>query len=104
MSHLSRSARSRLLEVIVLKSWWVLLFFFACFFAYDQAVRQKEKEEASLKKRYELLLEEKRAALALYSRLQLELASSEDPEFIEMVLMEKLGLVPEGSIKLLFVP
>lgn len=40
--------------------------------------------------------------LALKEQLELELASGDDPAWIELMLMKHLGLTPKGAIKVIF--
>lgn len=94
--------RSRLFEELVVKSWWTILFFLICFFAYDQAAGRREREEQKLRIKLQQLTLAKVEALSLQERLKREMASQEDDHWIELVLMQKLGLVPEGQTKVHF--
>lgn len=96
--------KSKLFEELLLKSWWVILCFLICFFTYDQAVKQKEREELKLRSRLEELVLSKEKEILLNKALQEEIASRDDPCWIELRLKEKLGLVPEGQTKVIFVP
>ncbi len=98
------SSRSRLFEVVILKSWWTILFFLLCYFAYDQAVQHKTREENKLREKLNSLDREKLRALAKQEDLKLQIASQEDESFIELTLMRRLGLVPEGQTKVHFIP
>lgn len=51
----------------------------------------------------QVLLAEEEARL-LQEDLLREIASQNDPSWIELVLMDKLGLVPEGQTKVHFIP
>ncbi len=95
--------RSRLFEEVVLKSWWVLLFILLCFFAYDRALAQKKREEQRLKEKLISIAEQKAHEIEKADELALQIASSQDPAFIELALMRRLGLVPEGQTKVHFV-
>lgn len=95
--------RSRLFEELILKSWWTILFFLVCFFAYDQAAKRRDREELKLQTKYQQLLQAKEGALAIQEELKREIASQNDQNWIELVLMHKLGLVPEGQKKVHFV-
>jgi hypothetical protein len=94
--------RSRLYEEFILKSWWTILFLFICFFAYDQAAKRRGREENLLREKLHQLLLAKQEALLLQEELKTEIASQGDESWIELVLMQKLGLVPEGQTKVLF--
>ncbi|MCH9627178.1 MAG: hypothetical protein S4CHLAM2_08130 [Chlamydiales bacterium] len=102
-SRASSYPRSRLFEEIILKSWWTILFFLLCCFAYDQAYRHKLREETRLQKKLLSLEGEIAAAQEKQDDLKLQIASQEDEAFIEMILMRKLGLVPEGQTKVHFI-
>lgn len=93
---------SRLFEEFIRKSWWVILFFLICFFAYDHAMKRRLKEEASLRKKLIDIQVQKNLALDKQQDLQLQIASQQDPAWIELTLMKGLGLVPEGQKKILF--
>lgn len=103
-SRLKTPRRSRLFEEVILKSWWVILFFLLCYFAYDQAVQHKSREEDKLRGKLCSLELEKKRALAVQEDLKLQIASQEDESFIELTLMRRLGLVPEGQKKVHFIP
>lgn len=100
----TKRPRSRLFEEVILKSWWTILFFLLCFFAYDQAVQHKIHEKDKLKEKLNLLKVEKERALAKQEDLKRQIASQEDESFIELTLMRRLGLVPEGQTKVHFIP
>ncbi len=95
--------RSRLFEELILKSWWAILFFMVCFFAYDQAAKRRDREELILQEKYQQILRAKEEASTLQEELKREIASQNDESWIELVLMQKLGLVPEGQQKVHFV-
>ena len=91
--------RSRLFEELVLKSWWTILFFLIILFAYDQAAKSREDEESKLREKFQQLLLAQQEARVLQEELRREIASQGDDSWIELVLMQKLGLVPEGQTK-----
>lgn len=98
------SVGSYFLEVVFIKSWWTILFFLLSYFAYDRASYYKNQEECKLREKLHFIEQEKKQALVLQEDLKLQIASQEDEAFIELVLMRKLGLVPEGQTKVHFVP
>jgi hypothetical protein len=99
----NKKKRSRLFEELILKSWWTILFFLICFFAYDQAAKRRDREEYLLQVKLDQLLLAQQEAGSLQEGLQQEIASQEDDSWIELVLMQKLGLVPEGQTKVHFI-
>ncbi len=94
---------SRLFEELIVKSWWTILFFLLCFFAYDQAARSVNREEKRLQQKYQQIAQAKEEASTLQEELKRQIASQKDQAWIELVLMQKLGLVPEGQTKVHFV-
>ena len=57
----------------------------------------------ALQEKYQQLLLAKEEALAIQEELKREIESQNDQSWIELVLMQKLGLVPEGQKKVHFV-
>lgn len=96
--------RSRLFEELIQKSWWVILFFLVCLFSYDQAIKRREREVKQLRSKLLDVHDQKKISLEKQEDLKLQIASQNDPAWIEMTLKKGLGLVPEGQKKVLFVP
>ena len=94
--------RSRLFEELILKSWWTILLFLICFFAYDQAAKRKAGEELQLQGKLQQLLLVKQEAFSQQEELKRNITSQQDASWIELILMKKLGLVPEGHKKVHF--
>jgi len=63
---------------------------------------KKNSSLAGLQSQFHHLQNEERSALLLQQELVKQLDSRSDPEWVEMVLMQRLGLAPEGHIKVLF--
>jgi len=97
-----RKAHSRLFVEGILKSWWVILFFLFSYFAFDQGMKKKEWEELQLQNKLLFLMKERERAEKEQEMHRLEIASQNDPAWIEMTLIRCLGLVPEGEIKVHF--
>src|SRR4051794_9770863 len=95
--------RSRLFEELVLKSWWTILFFLICLFSYDQAAKRRVREEEKLISKFNQLTLKVEEAKIFQDELKIQIASQGDESWIELVLMQKLGLVPEGQTKVHFV-
>lgn len=98
-----KSRNTNLYDAIILKSWWVILFFLLCTFAYDKAMRHKKLEENKLREKLFQLEEQYKSALEKQEDLRLQIASFDDEAFIELTLMRRLGLVPEGQTKVHFI-
>lgn len=94
--------RSKLFDSVVISSWWVILYLLALFFLYDQATVKRNREATNLQQRRSQLLAQKEESLLQLDELHLRQASLDDPQWIEMVLREKLGLASENETKVLF--
>lgn len=68
-------------------------------FIYDRAVRKLSDEEARLRSRLGSLKKEIFLAQELRKDLVLRIENRSRPEAVEMMLMERLGLIPRGYIK-----
>ena len=99
----NQQTRSKLFDELIIKSWWAILFFLICFLAYDQAVKRRVREENTLRQRLHERTLSKQVAIATQEELKLEIASQPDESWIELTLMQKLGLVPEGQTKVYFI-
>lgn len=94
--------RSVIFDQCIIKSWWVILFSLLCLFLYDGAIKNRALEESKLLKKKQTVLDLQNRAQAMQESWLAQIESQEDPEWIELVLMQRLGLVPEGAIKVLF--
>lgn len=86
----------------LIKAWWVYLFLLLCALVYEPNYVRLHKSEVQLQKKLLELKEEKARALQIEADLQLQIDSQNDHDWVELVLMRKLGLVPEGQKKFLF--
>jgi len=84
------------------KSWWVFLFMSLCLISYDHAVKKKNAEVELLSHRLTSLEKEEKILQAQREDLALRIYSQEDKDWMELVLMKKLGVVPEGQLKVYF--
>lgn len=83
-------------------NWWVLLFCSLNIFVFAHAIHGKKKEVQTILERIDSLEFEKDQSLGTREELQLRISSQNDPAWIEMVLMQELGVVPEGFMKVHF--
>lgn len=90
------------LEGLVLHSWWVVVFMLACYAAYERAIYHRDIEYDRLHNQLVSMHQETEVAKALQKNLYLQINSQSDPTWIELVLMKRLGLVPEGQLKVFF--
>ncbi|MGZ3633530.1 MAG: hypothetical protein ACXU9U_05020 [Parachlamydiaceae bacterium] len=91
-----------LLKKHLFDSWWVFFFALLCFICYEQEVKAWKAQYKILSLRLGELQNERKIALRLKTELKEQIQSQNDPEWIELVLMNKLGLVPEGQKKVIF--
>ena len=82
--------------------WWVILFIFLCLGLYEQGMQKRDRDYARLKEQWNSLQLDKQIALETQTRLIRRMNSQSDPAWIELVLMQKLGLVPEDQVKVFF--
>lgn len=99
----SKKHRSRLFQELVVKSWWVILLFLVCTFTYDLAMKRRIKEQNKLELKLHEIAQEHELAIKKQEDLSFQIKSQNDPAWIELVLMRRLGLVPEGQKKIYFV-
>ncbi len=84
-------------------SWgWVFCLLGGSFFSYAHASKKKMESYMDLSDRLTELTKLKEEALSLAEELELEIQSQSDPKWIELTLMKGLGLVPQGTKKVLF--
>jgi len=73
------------------------------FLGFDKLIKKKNKEIYQYKMNFLALEEEKNKEKGRHDFLNLRIASQNDPDWIELVLMKKLGVVPKGKIKVRFI-
>lgn len=84
------------------RSWWVVVFVAVSAFLYVHGMHAKGVACKGLEQQRDLLLQEKQALLSSQEDLRLQQSSQEDPAWIELVLMRRMGVVPEGQRKVYF--
>ncbi len=82
--------------------WWLLLFITLCLAIYAKGMQKKKEIFFQLDSKIKDLQLQKEMALQKREQLQLQIESQNDPAWIEMLLMKKLGVVPEGQVKVYF--
>lgn len=83
-------------------SWWVLMFIVFTYMLALKTSHDKEMKIAELKQQLDTLNQGKSLALMTKERLFSEIDSQKDPLWVEMILMKKLGVMPEGYTKVRF--
>lgn len=84
------------------KSWWVIVLVGAFSGLYFQGMREKALLLTDLETRLKGLEQEKLLAQQQKQELLMEIESHSDPAWIELRLMEELGMTPQGSVKVYF--
>lgn len=83
------------------KSFQAALLFSWVFFCYH-VFSDLKKKQFDLQKQIESVDFQKKETEKQIFRLKEQLQSQHDPAWIELVLMEQLGMVPEGMTKIVF--
>lgn len=92
----------KLLETLFIRSWWVILFILFCFILFEQGIKKRNQDYAKLSEQLTHLQSEKIKAIKIRDELMLHINSESDPAWIELILMQGLGLKPEDSTKVFF--
>ena len=90
------------LHLILLRNWWVIAFILMAGAIYIQAIHKKNQLVATLQERVDTLATAKMDAMEKKEELLLRINSQNDPDFVELILKEKLGVTAEGELKVVF--
>ncbi|HSX12781.1 MAG TPA: hypothetical protein VLF61_04745 [Rhabdochlamydiaceae bacterium] len=86
-----------------LRRWgWVFLFTFLCWGLYAKGMQKKKEIFLQLDTKIKQMELQRLTAMQKREDLRLQIESQTDPAWIEMLLKKKLGVVPEGQIKVYF--
>lgn len=85
-------------------SWWVFVFLFLCLIVYEKHTEVFASTKHVLKEQLSSLKEEKQKALEEQNNLKQQIQAQEDPKWIELVLMKRLGLAPRNAKKVVLMP
>lgn len=83
-------------------SGWIFSVAIGCFALYGEAMYKKSKVCVELKDKVHKVEVLKKLLLEEQEELALELSSRSDDAWLEMVLKKRLGVVPEGQMKVYF--
>jgi len=86
----------------LLKNWWVIVFMLMAWSFYVQAMHKKNHLVVKLEERVRVLTLGCEQAQKEREELLLRIQSQDDQEWMELVLKERLGVVPEGQVKVVF--
>ncbi len=100
----ARSPWVRAIERLAVRFWWVALFLLLSYMIYERATKRRHDEYVALNTHWEQLQTQRIDALFERNRLEREIASRGNSAYIELLLMQEIGLVPQGQIKVLFEP
>lgn len=99
-----KKACPELLQQLFIQSWWVWAFSIACFGLYEQASYSLHQEIVGLEREIEASNTRIQKAELRQEELKLQLRSLSDPAWIELELIQGLGVVPQGYKKIYFQP
>lgn len=97
-----RLDRSSKAHRFFLQNWWVIAFIVMAWAVFLQAFHNKNELRAKLTDKAHFLTKEKAVALQEREELICRVQSQEDPDWMELVLKERLGVVSEGETKIVF--
>jgi hypothetical protein len=94
--------RLKVFHPLIIESWWFLLFLSCSLLIYSHIRYRKEMLRNDLQKQIAQLLFEKQEAEFQKAELTAQIRSQNDPAWIEIILKKRLGLVPQGQMKVFF--
>lgn len=83
-------------------SWWFFLFLISFYFFSSTSFKQKNLEIDRLENQVEKLSMTKDKIYDSNQKLQKHIKSQTDIKYIEKTLVKKLGVIPEGHVKVRF--
>lgn len=86
----------------IARSWWVFAFAILTFALYEQAAGKVHRSIYKLENQASAFETKISDLESEQEELELEVASQNDPSWIEFSLIKGLGLVPEGYTKVYF--
>jgi hypothetical protein len=84
------------------RSWYIYLFLLSLYLIGAPTIKSKNNEVAKLSNVVKTLEHQKAITLALKENLIQEIESQKDPQWVEKILIKKLGVVPQGQLKVRF--
>ena len=92
------------IQRIVIRSWWVIVCCLLAYAAYERSKFRFHQEYSLLSNKLNSLQEQKELLLDKQELLQREIASQDDPAWIELTLIRALGMVAEEQTMVYFTP
>lgn len=96
------SIKAFLIEELIMKSWWLLLFLVITGSIFSNIYAQQNHKYTELKSDLDKLIQAEQKAKQKNLIMRKEIESIQDPDYIELLLKQELGVVPEGQIKVHF--
>lgn len=84
------------------RCWWMILFSVFCYGFYLHGMHKKKELYNQLSAKEKRLKERFCVATQKREDLILQIQSQSDPSWIELLIKKKLGMVPDGQIKVYF--
>ncbi len=102
MMKIFNSQTKKQLTQNVIQSWWLILFVICCYVFYERGLSKHVDDFDKLQHQYLELQKEKALASIHRENLMLQVNSQSDPEWVELTLINGLGLVKDDQVKVLF--
>ena len=83
-------------------NWWVVGFCALCLIGYIEGMKSRSLMAQELKFKISEMEKEVHLSSQENEELSLQLASRDDPAWIELVLLKQVGVVPDGFLKVHF--
>lgn len=90
------------IENVIFKCWWMILFTLVCGIFYEKGRKKIDDDYQKLFRQLTELQAIKKEKLFIQEELTLKVNSQSDPDFVELLLMKELGVIPEGHQKFFF--
>lgn len=82
--------------------WWVILFAISSLLLFEHGLKKRNQEFNKLYKQWHEWKKLEEEALVKQENLLLQINSQSDPAWVELILIKRLGVVPEGKTKVFF--
>lgn len=102
MYFMQRSLLSKICYELFVRSSWVVFFILICIMVYEKHHATYQKQLKQLQGQLFFFENKKKNITTLNENLKRQIKSQNSPNWIELTLKKKLGLVPEGHIKVIF--
>ena len=107
MSHSSKTGSKfkyfgKQFDQAIIRHWWVLLFVISIMYLYENKIAKLNATTLSFQVQLQELQQKKRSLGIEQVALEQQLASQSDPKWIEFLLIQELGMTPEGQKKIFF--